>query len=120
MGGTMANEPFGILVATFAGDDSATAALDRLKASNVRRGNAAVIRRSPDGTLKITETQDWGMGKAALIGAVSAIVVLVDDTMRMTAEQVLRDAGGQTVSGGLDADLATQIEDSLGASPEAG
>ena len=40
----------------------------------------------------------------------SALVVAVDDPHRAEAERVLLAAGGQVATGGLDADLAAQLE----------
>jgi uncharacterized membrane protein len=151
-----------IVVAAFPSEDGAANALRRVKELAMKRGNAAVIRRGEDGTLRIKETDDWGIGKSALIGAVaaiilpgigpilgaaigaaasylidagfpdeslrrmgatltpqsSALVVLVDSAQRTAAEQVLLDAGGQVVSGGLDAQLAQQIDTIASAPPE--
>ena len=71
----MASTQLHILIATFPDEDGAAGALNRLKASEVKRGNAAVISRGEAGKLHVKETHDWGMGKAALVGAVAAILV---------------------------------------------
>ena len=150
----MASTQLNIVVATFPDEGGGAGALARLKASGVERGNAAVISRGDGGKLHIKETHDWGMGKAALAGAVaaivipgigpvvgaaagaltakltdfgfpdeqlkrlgegltpdsSALVVAVDDPHRAEAERVLLAAGGQVATGGLDANLAAQLE----------
>ena len=160
----MASTQLHILIATFPTEDGAAAALNRLKASEVKRGNAAVISRGDGGKLHIKETHDWGMGKAALVGAVaaifvpgigpvvgaaagavaakltdfgfpderlkrlgegltpdsSALVLAVDDLHRAEAERVLAAAGGEVVTGGLDADLAEQFERGGGSAPHSG
>ncbi len=160
----MASTQLHILVAAFKQEDGAAGALNRLKASEVKRGNAAVISRGDGGKLHIKETHDWGMGRAALVGAVaaifipgigpvigaasgaaaakltdfgfpddqlkrlgagltpdsSALVLAVDDLHRAEAERVLREAGGQVVGGGLDANLAEQLERGSGSTPQPG
>ena len=160
----MASTNLHILVAAFTDEDGAAGALNRLKASDIKRGNAAVISRGDGGKLHIKETHDWGMGRAALVGAVaaifipgigpvlggaagaaaakftdfgfpdeqlkrlgqgltpdsSALVLAVDDLHRTEAERVLRETGGQVVGGGLDANLADQLERSSGSNPQAG
>ena len=159
----MASTQLHILVATFPNEGGAAGALDRLKASEVKRGNAAIISRGEGGKLQVKETHDWGMGKAALVGAVaalvipgigpvigaaagavtakltdfgfpddqlkrlgqgltpdsSALVLAVDEPQRAEAERVLLAAGGRVVSGGLDANLAEQLERG-GSDPRAG
>ena len=71
----MANDQVHVLVGVFPTEGGAPEALTQLKISGVKRGNAAVISRDDGGKLHIKETQDWGMGKAALAGAAAAIII---------------------------------------------
>lgn len=64
-----------ILVARFSSSLGAKAGLDQLKNAGTRLGNAAVIEREADGKISFNETQDWGIGKSALVGALAAIVL---------------------------------------------
>lgn len=64
-----------ILVASFSSSVGAKAGLEQLKNSGARLGNAAVIEREADGRITFSETQDWGLGKSALVGALAAIVL---------------------------------------------
>jgi len=64
-----------IIVASFQTTESAKGALDRLKSAGVRLGNAAVVKRKVDGQVEFNETQDWGIGKSAAVGALAALVL---------------------------------------------
>jgi uncharacterized membrane protein len=64
-----------ILVATFNTSDSAKGGLDRLKNAGVRLGNAAVVKRQIGGQVEFSETQDWGIGKSAAVGALAALLL---------------------------------------------
>lgn len=64
-----------IIVASFPTTDSAKGGLDRLKSAGVRLGNAAVVKRKADGQVEFTETQDWGIGKSAAVGALAALLL---------------------------------------------
>jgi uncharacterized membrane protein len=64
-----------IIVASFSTTEGAKGGLDRLKGAGARLGNAAVVKRLVDGRVEFTETQDWGIGKSALVGAVAALVL---------------------------------------------
>ncbi len=64
-----------ILVARFSSSLGAKAGLEQLKNAGTRIGNAAVIEREADGKIAFHETQDWGIGKSALVGALAALVL---------------------------------------------
>jgi uncharacterized membrane protein len=64
-----------IIVASFSTTDGARGALDRLKNAGTRLGNAATVQRLVDGRVEFKETQDWGVGKSALVGAIAALVI---------------------------------------------
>ncbi|HNV77368.1 MAG TPA: hypothetical protein PKH96_21995, partial [Gemmatimonadaceae bacterium] len=64
-----------IVIARYGSTGGAKLGLDQLKNAGTRLGNAAVIEREADGKIGFTETQDWGIGKSAAIGAVAALVL---------------------------------------------
>jgi uncharacterized membrane protein len=64
-----------ILVASFPATDGAKAALERLKGAGTRLGNVALVQRLIDGRVEFSETQDWGLGKSAAVGALAAIIL---------------------------------------------
>lgn len=64
-----------IIVASFHTTESAKGGLDRLKSAGVRLGNAAVVKRKVDGQVEFSETQDWGIGKSAAVGALAALLL---------------------------------------------
>jgi len=73
---TQANGPTRkITIASFATSEGARSMLDKLKGGGVRLGNVAVIKRGADGGVDFQETQDWGLGKSAAVGAVAAMLL---------------------------------------------
>ncbi len=64
-----------ILIARFANEGGAKQGLAQLKNAGARLGNAAVIQRESDGTVSFKETEDWGVGKSAAVGALAALVL---------------------------------------------
>ena len=64
-----------IIVASFSTTEGANGGLDRLKGSGARLGNAAVVQRLVDGRVEFKETQDWGIGKSAWVGALAALLL---------------------------------------------
>jgi uncharacterized membrane protein len=64
-----------ILIARFDTRDGAEASVGRLKLAHVRLGNVAHIEKNDAGEVKFAESQDWGIGKSALIGAVAALIL---------------------------------------------
>jgi uncharacterized membrane protein len=64
-----------ILIARFDTPTGAQSGLERLKSGGARLGNAAVIQRESDGRVAFNETQDWGIGKSAAVGALAAIIL---------------------------------------------
>jgi uncharacterized membrane protein len=64
-----------IIFARFTGIDGAQAALASLKNGGVRLGNAAYITQNAAGEVSFNETQDWGVGKSALIAGVAAAIL---------------------------------------------
>lgn len=64
-----------ILIARFPTSDGAEAAVSRLKSAGVPLGNVAYITKDAAGDVKFHESQDWGMGKSAAVGAVAALIL---------------------------------------------
>lgn len=70
-----ANPEKKILIARFPSRDGAEAAIPRLKSAAVPLGNVAYIEKDAAGEVKFSETQDWGLGKSAAVGAVAALIL---------------------------------------------
>lgn len=64
-----------IIIASFSITTGAKQGLDLLRNAGVRLGNVALVRRQNDGSVEFTETQDWGLGKSAAVGALAAILL---------------------------------------------
>jgi uncharacterized membrane protein len=64
-----------IIVASLSTPAGAKQALDQLRNAGVRLGNVALIQRASDGRIEFSETQDWGLGKSAAVGALGAILL---------------------------------------------
>ncbi|MGQ0646952.1 MAG: DUF1269 domain-containing protein [Gemmatimonadaceae bacterium] len=64
-----------IIVASFSTTDGAGGGLERLKGAGARLGNAAIVQRLIDGRVEYKETQDWGVGKSAAVGAIAAFLL---------------------------------------------
>jgi uncharacterized membrane protein len=64
-----------IIIARFGTAKGAEHGLDQLKSAGARLGNAAIIGREGDGKVTFNETQDWGIGKSAAVGALAALVL---------------------------------------------
>lgn len=64
-----------IIIVRFGTPMGAKLGLDQLKNAGARLGNGAVIEREPDGAVSFKETQDWGIGKSAVVGAVAALIL---------------------------------------------
>ena len=74
-----------IIIASFDTPDGASTTLDLLKAAPVDLGNVAIVRRDHDGKVDFTETQDWGMGKSALVGAIAGLLLPGVGTITLAA-----------------------------------
>lgn len=72
---TNSASPRKIVFASFSTTTGAAEGLDRLKNAGVRLGNAAIVTRTPGGDVEFKETQDWGIGKSAAVGALAAILL---------------------------------------------
>ncbi len=74
-----------ILISSFQTPEGADAALQLLKAAPVSLGNVAVVKRNHDGKVEFTESQDWGIGKSALVGAIAGLLLPGVGTITMAA-----------------------------------
>lgn len=74
-----------ILISSFANPGGAEAALHLLKAASVSLGNVAIVTRGTDGEVRFTETQDWGIGKSALVGAIAGLLLPGVGTITLAA-----------------------------------
>jgi uncharacterized membrane protein len=64
-----------IMIASFPATNGAASALDLLKAANLQLGNVALVRRETNGGVDFSETQDWGVGKSAMVGALAGFLL---------------------------------------------
>ena len=64
-----------ILIARFPSRDGADASVASLKSAGVPLGNVAYIEKDEAGEVKFHESQDWGIGKSAAVGAVAALIL---------------------------------------------
>lgn len=74
-----------IVIASFPTPGGADATLHLLKAAPVSLGNVALVTRDPSGKVAFTETQDWGIGKSALVGAIAGLLLPGVGTITMAA-----------------------------------
>jgi uncharacterized membrane protein len=74
-----------ILIASFNTKDGAERGAGVLKAASLGLGNVAVITRDGSGKVDFTESQDWGVGKSALVGAVVGLIVPGVGSMTLAA-----------------------------------
>jgi uncharacterized membrane protein len=74
-----------IVIASFDAPGGADAALHLLKAAPVSLGNVAIVTRDQNGKVDFTETQDWGIGKSALVGAIAGFLLPGVGTITLAA-----------------------------------
>ncbi|WP_310570004.1 DUF1269 domain-containing protein [Gemmatimonas sp.] len=74
-----------IVIASFATPKGAENTLDVLKGAAVGLGNTAVVTRDDSGEVAFTESQDWGMGKSALVGAIAGLLLPGVGTITLAA-----------------------------------
>jgi len=74
-----------ILVANFNTRGGAALAVDQLKTASIKLGNVALVVRDEDGEVEFTETQDWGVGKSALVGAIAGLLLPGVGTITLAA-----------------------------------
>jgi uncharacterized membrane protein len=74
-----------ILIASFNTFEGAERGVDRLKGAAIGLGNVAVITRNASGAVDFTESQDWGIGKSALVGAIAGLILPGVGTLTLAA-----------------------------------
>ncbi len=74
-----------ILIASFNTPSGAESGVAQLKAASIGLGNVAVITRDGSGEVKFTESQDWGVGKSALVGALAGLILPGVGTITLAA-----------------------------------
>lgn len=74
-----------ILISSFTNPGGAEAALHLLKAAPVSLGNVAIVTRDENGKVQFNETQDWGIGKSALVGAIAGLLLPGVGTITLAA-----------------------------------
>ena len=74
-----------IVIASFSTPGGADAAVHLLKAAPVSLGNVAIVKRDMSGKVEFTESQDWGIGKSALVGAIAGLLLPGVGTITMAA-----------------------------------
>lgn len=74
-----------IVIASFTTPKGAESTLDLLKGASVGLGNTAVVTRNDNGEVDFTESQDWGVGKSAMIGAIAGLLLPGVGTITLAA-----------------------------------
>lgn len=74
-----------IVISSFDSPNGAEAALQLLKDAKVTLGNVAIVKRDGDGEVDFSESQDWGVGKSALVGALAGMLLPGVGTVTMLA-----------------------------------
>jgi uncharacterized membrane protein len=74
-----------IVIASFTTPNGAESTLELLKGATVSLGNTAVVTRDAGGEVQFTESQDWGIGKSALVGAIAGLLLPGVGTITLAA-----------------------------------
>lgn len=74
-----------IVIASFTTPTGAENTRDLLKGAAVGLGNVAVVTRKLSGEVAFSETEDWGVGKSALIGAIAGLLLPGVGTITLAA-----------------------------------
>jgi len=74
-----------IVIASFNTPNGAEQTLSLLKGATVSLGNTAVVTRTDNGEVQFTESQDWGIGKSALVGAIAGLLLPGVGTLTLAA-----------------------------------
>ncbi len=74
-----------IVIASFTTPNGAKSALDLVKGASIGLGNTAVVTRNDSGEVQFTESQDWGIGKSALVGAIAGLLLPGVGTITLAA-----------------------------------
>ncbi len=74
-----------IVIASFQTPKGAEQTLAMITGANVSLGNTAVVTRDESGEVNFTESQDWGIGKSALVGAIAGLLLPGVGTITLAA-----------------------------------
>jgi uncharacterized membrane protein len=74
-----------ILIASFNSPGGAARGVSLLKSASIGLGNVAVITRDGSGKVEFTESQDWGVGKSAAVGALAGFILPGIGTLTLAA-----------------------------------
>jgi uncharacterized membrane protein len=74
-----------ILIASFNTFNGAAAGEAVLKSASIGLGNVAIVTRDEGGQVEFKESQDWGIGKSALVGAVAGLILPGIGTLTLAA-----------------------------------
>jgi uncharacterized membrane protein len=74
-----------IVIASFQSPKGAEQTLALIRGANVSLGNTAVVTRNESGEVNFTESQDWGIGKSALVGAIAGLLLPGVGTITLAA-----------------------------------
>jgi len=74
-----------IVIASFTTPKGAETTVALLKGATVSLGNTAVVTRDDSGEVSFTESQDWGIGKSALVGAIAGLLLPGVGTLTLAA-----------------------------------
>ena len=74
-----------IVIASFSTPMGAEQSLAMITGANVSLGNTAVVTRNESGEVNFTESQDWGIGKSALVGAIAGLLLPGVGTITLAA-----------------------------------
>jgi uncharacterized membrane protein len=108
----MADTARRIVIATWTGTNGAEAGFDRLRSNGVSLGNVAIVTRDASGKVSFRETDDWGVGKSALIGAIAGLILPGVGTITLAAAGA---AAAYFIDLGFPDALLKQIGDGIAA-----
>ncbi len=101
-----------IVIASFTTPNGAEQCLALLKGASVSLGNTAVVTRDGGGEVKFTESQDWGIGKSALVGAIAGLLLPGVGTITLAAGGAI---AAYFIDLGFPDELLKQMGDGLAA-----
>lgn len=99
-----------IVIASFNTPTGADQALALVKGAAVSLGNTAVVTRDEGGAVQFTESQDWGIGKSALVGAIAGLLLPGVGTLTLAAGGAL---AAYFIDRGFPDALLTQMGEGL-------
>ena len=101
-----------IVIASFHTPKGAEQTLALISGANVSLGNTAVVTRDESGAVTFTESQDWGIGKSALVGAIAGLLLPGVGTLTLAAGGAL---AAYFIDRGFPDALLKQMGDGLAA-----